>query len=79
MFPLPGRNTTASGDRRMRARAKDGAVSKALIDAAIGLLQEAERLCPRTGRGAEPKVPDWMIGRQAEAGQRRMSVAGPER
>jgi hypothetical protein len=45
----------------MRTRATEGTVSKVLLDQAIPLLQEAEQQCPRTGPGAKPKVPDWMI------------------
>jgi hypothetical protein len=45
----------------MRNRAKAGTVSKALLEQAIPLLQEAEHQCPRTGRGAKPKFPNWVI------------------
>ena len=46
----------------MRTRAKAGTVLSALVKMAVPLLQEAERQCPRTGPGAKPKVPDWLIG-----------------
>jgi hypothetical protein len=46
----------------MGKRAKAGACLEALVAFAIPLLQEAERRCPRTGPGAKPKIPDWLIG-----------------
>jgi hypothetical protein len=46
----------------MRIRAKAGAVLSALVKMAVPLLQEAERQCPRTGPGAKPNVPDWLVG-----------------
>jgi|SRR5262245_2384327 len=46
----------------MRTCAKAGTVLSALVKMAVPLLQEAERQCPRTGPGAKPKVPDWLIG-----------------
>jgi hypothetical protein len=46
----------------MRTRAKAGTVLSALVQMAVPLMQEAERQCPRTGPGAKPKVPDWLIG-----------------
>lgn len=46
----------------MGRRAKDGASLEALIRMALPLLREAERQCPRTGRGAKPQIPDWFIG-----------------
>jgi Transposase DDE domain len=46
----------------MRTRAKAGTVLSALVKMAVPLLREAERQCPRTGPGAKPKVPDWLIG-----------------
>lgn len=42
--------------------AKAGGCLPELIRMAIPWLQEAERQCPRTGRGAKPKIPDWFIG-----------------
>ena len=46
----------------MGKRAKAGARLEALVEMAIPLLQEAERQCPRTGPGAKPTIPDWLIG-----------------
>jgi Transposase DDE domain len=46
----------------MGKRAKAGACLEALVEMAIPLLQEAERQCPRTGPGAKPEIPDWLIG-----------------
>jgi Transposase DDE domain len=46
----------------MGKRAKAGACLEALVKMAIPLLQEAERQCPRTGPGAKPEIPDWLIG-----------------
>lgn len=46
----------------MGKRAKAGTSLEALVRMAILLLREAERHCPRTGPGAKPVVPDWLIG-----------------
>jgi|SRR5687767_7713092 len=46
----------------MGKRAKAGARLEALVAMAVPLLQEAERQCPRTGPGAKPTIPDWLIG-----------------
>lgn len=46
----------------MASRARDGASLETLVRSAMPLLQEAERQCPRTGRGAKPQIPDWFIG-----------------
>lgn len=46
----------------MGKRAKAGTSLQALVRMALPLLQEAERRCPRTGPGAKPVVPDWLIG-----------------
>lgn len=46
----------------MGKRAKAGACLEALVAMAVPLLQEAERQCPRTGPGAKPTIPDWLIG-----------------
>jgi len=46
----------------MSKRAKAGTSLQALVQMALPLLQEAERRCPRTGPGAKPVVPDWLIG-----------------
>jgi hypothetical protein len=46
----------------MGKRATKGASLAALLAMAVPLLQEAERQCPRTGPGAKPEIPDWLIG-----------------
>lgn len=46
----------------MGKRAKAGARLEALVAMAVPLLQEAQRQCPRTGPGAKPTIPDWLIG-----------------
>lgn len=33
-----------------------------LLSLAIPMLKEAEAQCPRRGRGAKPKIPDWFLG-----------------
>jgi hypothetical protein len=45
----------------MDPRAKEGTVLATLVKMALPTLQEAERRCPRTGRGDRPKIPDWLI------------------
>jgi hypothetical protein len=45
----------------MGTRAKNGTEMEALVRMAVPLLQEAERLCPRTGRGDKPDIPDWVM------------------
>lgn len=42
--------------------AKEGASLAAVTKMAVPLLREAERQCPRRGRGDRPKIPDWFIG-----------------
>jgi hypothetical protein len=46
----------------MGACATAGTCLEALVRMAAPLLREAERRCPRTGPGAKPEIPDWMIG-----------------
>lgn len=46
----------------MGKRATAGVRLETLVEMAIPLLQEAERQCPRTGPGAKPDIPDWLIG-----------------
>lgn len=46
----------------MGRRAKAGTSLQALVAMAVPLLQAAERQCPRTGPGAKPVIPDWLIG-----------------
>ena len=45
----------------MIARAKDGTCLDDLIQIAIPVCKEAERYCPRTGRGRRPDIPDWVL------------------
>jgi hypothetical protein len=42
--------------------ARPGTPLLALVKMASPLLREAERQCPRTGPGAKPVIPDWLIG-----------------
>jgi hypothetical protein len=42
--------------------AKTGACLESLVEMALPLLIQAERQCPRTGPGAKPEIPDWLIG-----------------
>lgn len=46
----------------MGKRARTGARLEVLVEMAVPLLTEAERQCPRTGPGAKPVIPDWLIG-----------------
>lgn len=46
----------------MGTRAKVGTCLQALVKMAVPLVREAERRCPRTGPGAKPDIPDWLIG-----------------
>lgn len=46
----------------MGRRAKAGTCLQALVKMAVPLLREAERRCPRTGPGAKPEIPEWLIG-----------------
>jgi len=46
----------------MGACATAGTCLEALVRMAAPLLREAERRCPRTGPGAKPDIPDWLIG-----------------
>jgi hypothetical protein len=46
----------------MGASARAGTCLEALVKMAAPLLREAERRCPRTGPGAKPEIPDWVIG-----------------
>ena len=41
--------------------AKEGTDLIALIRQAMPVCQEAERLCPRTGPGRKPTIPDWVL------------------
>jgi hypothetical protein len=46
----------------MGRRVRSGTSLHALIKMAVPLLQAAEKQCPRTGPGAKPDVPDWLVG-----------------
>lgn len=46
----------------MGKRAATGTDLSALVRMALPLLREAERRCPRTGPGAKPEIPDWLMG-----------------
>jgi len=46
----------------MGTRATAGTCLEALVKMAVPLLREAERRGPRTGPGAKPVIPDWLIG-----------------
>jgi hypothetical protein len=45
----------------MGKRAKAGTLLSELVTMAVPLLQEAQRHSPRTGPGAKPDIPDWVI------------------
>lgn len=45
----------------MGKRAKDGTCVGALVRMAVPLLQAAEQQCPRTGPGAKPDIPEWVM------------------
>ncbi len=45
----------------MGKRAKAGTLASELVRLAVPTLQEAERRSPRTGPGAKPDVPDWVM------------------
>jgi len=45
----------------MDKRAKDGTLTFELVKLAIPILEEAERRTPRTGPGAKPLIPDWLM------------------
>jgi hypothetical protein len=45
----------------MGKRAGAGTLWPELVKLAIPVLKEAERQCPRTGPGAKPQVPDWVM------------------
>ena len=45
----------------MGKRAKEGMCLASLVKMAVPLCQQAERECPRTGPGAKPTIPDWVM------------------
>src|SRR5881227_806073 len=46
----------------MAKRSQSGVCLEAMVRMAVPLLREAERQCRRTGPGAKPEIPDWLIG-----------------
>jgi hypothetical protein len=45
----------------MGKRARDGTCVRALVRMALPVLKAAERRCPRTGPGAKPDIPEWVM------------------
>jgi hypothetical protein len=45
----------------MGKRAREGTCVRALVQLAVPLLKAAEQQCPRTGPGAKPDIPDWVM------------------
>src|SRR5579863_736089 len=45
----------------MGKRAREGTCVRALVRMAVPLLKAAEQQCPRTGPGAKPDIPDWVM------------------
>src|SRR3979411_3248624 len=45
----------------MGKRATAGTLWSELVKLALPILQEAQRQCPRTGPGAKPDIPDWVM------------------
>ena len=45
----------------MGRRAKEGTCVGALVRMAVPVLKAAERQCPRTGPGAKPDIPEWVM------------------
>jgi hypothetical protein len=45
----------------MGKRAKEGTCVRALVQLAMPLLKAADQQRPRTGRGAKPAIPDWVM------------------
>src|SRR5205085_1722069 len=45
----------------MGKRAKDGTCVGSLVRMAVPMLKAAEQQCPRTGPGAKPDIPDWVM------------------
>jgi len=45
----------------MGKRATAGTCLASLVKMAVPLCQRAERLCPRTGPGRKPEIPDWVL------------------
>jgi hypothetical protein len=45
----------------MGKRAKAGTCVETLVKMALPLFRQAEAQCPRTGPGAKPEIPDWLM------------------
>jgi hypothetical protein len=60
MFGFPGSNSPTEFPE-MRRCAKDGTALEELVRIATPLCQRAEKLCPRTGPGRRPEIPDWTL------------------
>jgi len=45
----------------MGKRAREGTYLGSLVRMAVPILKAAERQCPRTGPGARPDIPDWVM------------------
>jgi Transposase DDE domain len=45
----------------MGGRATEGTCLRALVQLAVPLLKAAEQQCPRTGPGAKPDIPEWVM------------------
>src|SRR5439155_3319507 len=45
----------------MGKRAGAGTCLRALVQLAVPALKAAQRQCPRTGPGAKPDIPDWVM------------------
>src|SRR5262245_61684350 len=45
----------------MGKRAREGTCVRALVQMSVPVLKAAERQCPRTGPGARPDIPDWVM------------------
>jgi len=54
-------NKAKTENQAMSKRAKEGTCLAVLVEMAIPLCQEAERLCPRRGPGRKPGIPDWVM------------------
>ena len=45
----------------MDKRAREGTCLRTLVELAVPVLQAAQEQCPRTGPGAKPDIPDWVM------------------
>jgi hypothetical protein len=55
-----------------------GVCLEAILRLVVPLLKQAEKRCPRLGRGAKPRIPDWLVGALIMAAvlKRKKSKAG---